>query len=63
VVFSGLLGWLAFGTAPDALGTLGTVLICAGGILSIRFGHSEGRGHASGYGHWQLQWKIRRRAA
>jgi drug/metabolite transporter (DMT)-like permease len=60
VIFSGLLGWLVFGTVPDVLAVLGTVLICAGGILSIEAGHAEGRGHASGYGHWQLQWKILR---
>ena len=63
VIFSGILGWLMFGTAPDILGILGTVLICAGGILSIEAGHAEGHGHAFGYGHWQLQWKIRRHAA
>jgi drug/metabolite transporter (DMT)-like permease len=59
VVFSGILGWLFFGNVPDALAVLGTVLICAGGILSIKAGHAEGRGHSSGYGHWQLHWKLR----
>jgi drug/metabolite transporter (DMT)-like permease len=60
VIFSGLLGWLVFGAVPDALAVLGTVLICTGGILSIEAGHSEGRGHASGYGHWQVHWKLLR---
>jgi drug/metabolite transporter (DMT)-like permease len=60
VIFSGLLGWLFFGNVPDATAVLGTVLICAGGILSIQAGHSEGRGHAFGYGHWQLHWKLLR---
>jgi hypothetical protein len=60
VIFSGLLGWWFFGNIPDALSIAGTALICAGGILSIRAGHSEGRGHAFGYGHWKLQWKLRR---
>lgn len=59
VIFSGLFGWLVFGAAPDALAILGTVLICAGGILSTESGHSEGLGHSAGYGHWQLLWKLR----
>jgi drug/metabolite transporter (DMT)-like permease len=58
VIFSGLLGWRFFGNVPDATAVLGTALICAGGILSIRAGHAEGRGHAFGCGHWQLHWKI-----
>lgn len=57
VIFSGLLGWWFFGNVPDAMSIMGTVLICAGGILSIRAGHSEGRGHMFGYGHWQIHWK------
>lgn len=59
VIFSGLLGWLVFGNVPGALAVLGTVLICAGGILSIEAGHVEGHGHAFGYGHWRLRWKMR----
>lgn len=58
VIFSGLLGWRFFGNVPDAAAILGTILICAGGILSIRAGHSEGLGHSSGYGHWRLRWKV-----
>jgi drug/metabolite transporter (DMT)-like permease len=58
VIFSGLLGWWFFGNVPDVLAIVGTVLICAGGILSIVAGHSEGRGHAFGNGHWQLRWKL-----
>ncbi len=58
VIFSGLLGWWFFGNVPDAMAVAGTVLICAGGILSIVAGHSEGRGHAFGSGHWQLYWKL-----
>jgi hypothetical protein len=45
------------------LAIIGTVLICAGGIVSIEAGHKEGHGHASGYGHWQLRWKLRNKAA
>jgi drug/metabolite transporter (DMT)-like permease len=61
VIFSGLLGWRFFGNVPDIAAVAGTILICAGGILSIRAGHAEGRGHAFGYGHWQLHWKLLRR--
>jgi drug/metabolite transporter (DMT)-like permease len=57
VIFSGLLGWCFFGNVPDASAITGTVLVCVGGILSIRAGHAVGRGHAFGYGHWQLRWK------
>jgi drug/metabolite transporter (DMT)-like permease len=58
VIFSGLLGWRFFGNVPDSMAVFGTVLISAGGILSIVAGHSEGRGHAFGSGHWQLRWKL-----
>jgi drug/metabolite transporter (DMT)-like permease len=57
VIFSGLLGWQFFGDVPAAMSILGTVLICARGILSILAGHSEGRGHAFGNGYWRLRWK------
>jgi drug/metabolite transporter (DMT)-like permease len=63
VIFSGLLGWRFFGNVPDITAVVGTILICAGGILSIRAGHSEGRGHSFGNGHWQLHWKLRRHEA
>jgi drug/metabolite transporter (DMT)-like permease len=56
VVFSGLLGWWVFGSVPGATAIAGTILICAGGILSIRAGHAEGLGHAWGSGHW---WRWR----
>ncbi|HEX4166821.1 MAG TPA: DMT family transporter [Bryobacteraceae bacterium] len=58
VVFSGLLGWWLFGTVPDGIAILGTILICAGGILSISAGHKEGRGHPFGSGHWRFRWKF-----
>ena len=57
VVFSGLLGWVFFGNVPDAMAITGTLLICAGGILSIEAGHIEGLGHAFGNGHWKWHWK------
>ncbi len=60
VIFSGLLGWRFFGNVPDSAAIIGTLLICAGGILSIQAGHPEGRGHSFGYGHWQLHWKLLR---
>lgn len=63
VIFSGILGWWFFGNVPDGMAMLGTALICAGGILSIEAGHSEGHGHAFGNGHWKLRWKIATRDA
>ncbi len=52
VIFSGLLGWIVFGNVPDWISVVGTLLICAGGILSIKAGHPEGLGHSHGNGHW-----------
>jgi drug/metabolite transporter (DMT)-like permease len=52
VIFSGLLGWIVFGNVPDWVSVAGTLLICAGGILSIKAGHPEGLGHSHGNGHW-----------
>jgi len=60
VIFSGLLDWIFFGNVPDAIALFGTILICAGGILSIESGHAEGHGHAFGNGHWKLHWKLGR---
>lgn len=60
VIFSAVLGWWLFGNVPDMIAVLGTVLICAGGILSIEAGHSEGHGHAFGNGHWKPHWKFAR---
>ena len=54
VVFSGILGWVFFDNVPGWTALLGTLLICAGGILSIKAGHPEGRGHSIGTGHWHL---------
>ena len=58
VVFSGLLGWLVFGNVPGPSAILGTILICAGGILSIKAGHREGYGHSLGTGHWKFSWRF-----
>jgi drug/metabolite transporter (DMT)-like permease len=58
VVFSGLLGWWFFGNVPGWAAVIGTILICAGGILSIKAGHSEGLGHAFGNGHWKFRWRL-----
>jgi drug/metabolite transporter (DMT)-like permease len=60
VIFSGLLGWQFFGNVPDLRAVIGTILICAGGILSIESGHSEGLGHAFGNGHWKFRWRFAR---
>lgn len=56
VIFSGLLGWICFGNVPASTAIFGTILICAGGILSIKAGHREGRGQAIGCGHWSFHW-------
>lgn len=63
VLFSGLLGWAFFGSVPDRWAIVGTVLIIAGGILSIEAGHIEGLGHAFGNGHWSLHWKLLHRGS
>lgn len=52
VVFSGLLGWLIFGTVPAWTALAGTALIVAGGVASVELGHREGKGHPVGSGHW-----------
>ncbi len=57
VIFSGLLGWMFFGNVPDLISLVGTLLICAGGILSIKAGHPEGLGHSHGAGHWNSSLK------
>src|SRR5262249_49997152 len=36
VVFSGLIGWVAWGEVPNALPLVGVVLVCAGGVLATR---------------------------
>jgi drug/metabolite transporter (DMT)-like permease len=61
VIFSGVLGWVMFGNVPTGAAVLGTVLICAGGILSMSAGHWEGRGQWWGSGHWHWPWKQRSR--
>ena len=60
VIFSGLLGWWFFGNVPDVTAVLGTLLIIAGGVLSIEAGHLEGLGHSFGSGHWTPHWKRQR---
>ncbi len=52
VVFSGLLGWIVFGTVPAWTALLGTALIVAGGVASVSMGHREAKGHPVGGGHW-----------
>lgn len=56
VVFSGLLGWVFLGNVPGVGAVVGTLLICAGGIVSIESGHREGLGHPLGSGHWWTHW-------
>jgi drug/metabolite transporter (DMT)-like permease len=62
VIFSGLLGWIFFGLVPTIMAVAGTVLICLAGILSVRRGHPEGRGHAVGSGHWIPHWRSKPKA-
>jgi drug/metabolite transporter (DMT)-like permease len=45
VIFSAVIGWLAWGEALGALGILGIVLVCAGGILSIVLTRPRPAGH------------------
>lgn len=59
-VFSGILGWIFFGDIPGISAIAGTLLICAGGILSIHHGHPEGKGSWFGVGHWHWPWKLAR---
>jgi uncharacterized membrane protein len=58
VVFSGILGWIFFANVPGLSALAGTLLICAGGILSIHSGHPEGKGSWFGAGHWHWPWKL-----
>lgn len=58
VVFSGILGWIFFNNVPGPAAIAGTLLIGAGGILSTRTGHPEGKGSWFGAGHWHSPWKI-----
>lgn len=58
VVFSGILGWIFFANVPGPSALVGTLLICAGGILSIHTGHPEGKGSWFSVGHWHWPWKL-----
>jgi len=49
-----VIGWLVWGNVPDLIAVAGIVLVCAGGIISIVFGGSSGKGHPIGHGHWTL---------
>ena len=33
IIYAGIIGWLAFGQAPDALGYLGVVIIIGSAVL------------------------------
>jgi drug/metabolite transporter (DMT)-like permease len=41
VVFSGIIGWVIWNEVPNALSILGTILVCAGGILSVIHYHKK----------------------
>jgi drug/metabolite transporter (DMT)-like permease len=54
VVFSGLIGWLAWKEVPGLLSGVGVLLVCAGGIITTRFGRPNSKGHFGWVGHWNL---------
>ena len=41
VVFSGIIGWIVWNEIPNALSIAGTILVCAGGILSVIHYHKK----------------------
>ena len=41
VVFSGIIGWFVWNEVPNALSIVGTMLVCAGGILSVIHYHKK----------------------
>jgi drug/metabolite transporter (DMT)-like permease len=43
VIFSGLIGWAVWNEIPNALSWVGTLLVCAGGILSVIHHHKRHR--------------------
>jgi drug/metabolite transporter (DMT)-like permease len=54
VIFSGLFGWIFWGTTPGLLSVAGILLVCAGGILSTVLGGPNSRGHMLWIGHWNI---------
>lgn len=54
VVFSGLIGWLVWKEVPGLLSGVGVLLVCAGGIITTRFGGPNSKGHFGWVGHWNL---------
>lgn len=42
VVYSGLIEWALWGKVPDLFAWIGIVLVCAGGIWTIRYGQPKG---------------------
>jgi drug/metabolite transporter (DMT)-like permease len=52
VVFSGLLGWIIWGTKPDAMSIAGVVLVCAGGVFTTLKASPNSHGHFGWIGHW-----------
>lgn len=59
VVFSGLIGWLVWKEMPGLLSGAGVLLVCAGGIITTRFGGPSSRGHSGRIGHWNLAFRPR----
>jgi drug/metabolite transporter (DMT)-like permease len=38
VVFAALIGWVYWGEVPDVVSAIGVAIVCAAGVLAIRFG-------------------------
>jgi len=61
VVFSGLIGWLAWHNVPGRLALVGIALVAVGGILSTASAGPSARGHLGWIGHWNLPFLHPRR--
>jgi drug/metabolite transporter (DMT)-like permease len=60
VVFSGLIGWIAWHDRPDPLALLGVLLVCGGGIFTTIKGGPNTRGHLGWIGHWNADFLQRK---
>jgi drug/metabolite transporter (DMT)-like permease len=52
VIFSGIIGWMAWNTSLDLTALFGIALVCAGGIASIVFtGKTQTHAFSLSHGH------------
>ena len=51
VIFSGLIGWIAWHDKPDLLSLAGVLLVTGGGVLSTTFSDSKSIGHLGWLGY------------